>query len=101
VVYFPGPYDEDIPRARRLMSQAAAGMWREPAWREAILEEPEVWGVQAMSTDAITLRVAARTVPLRQWEVERELRDLLKVALAAPPGQRPPGPQPAEPQPAG
>jgi small-conductance mechanosensitive channel len=89
VVDVPVPYDEDIPRARRLMSTAAAGMWAEPSWREAILEEPEVWGVQELDKDAVTLRVAARTVPLRQWEVERELRERLKIALAAPPEPQP------------
>ena len=86
VVDVPIPYDDDLPRARGLMRRAAAGMWREPAWREAILEEPEVWGVQGIDKDVVTLRVAARTVPLRQWEVERELRERLKVALAAGPG---------------
>jgi moderate conductance mechanosensitive channel len=89
VVDVPVPYDEDIPRARQLMSAAAAGMWQEPAWREAILEAPEVWGVQQLDKDAVTLRVAARTVPLRQWEVERELRERLKVSLAAPPEPQP------------
>ncbi len=89
VVDIPVPYDADIHRARRLMSTAAAGMWQEPAWREAILEEPELWGVQDLSTDAITLRVAARTVPLRQFEVERELRERLKVAVAGPPDRQP------------
>jgi small conductance mechanosensitive channel len=89
VVDIPVPYDEDIPRARRLMTGAAAGMWQEPAWREAILEEPELWGVQNLSTDAITLRVAARTVPLRQFEVERELRERLKIALSGPPDRQP------------
>jgi small-conductance mechanosensitive channel len=89
VVDVPVPYDEDIPRARQLMSAAAAGMWQEPAWREAILEEPEVWGVQQLDKDAVTLRVAARTVPLRQWEVERELRERLKVSLAVPPEPQP------------
>lgn len=89
VVDIPVPYDEDIPRARRLMITAAEGMWQEPAWREAILEEPELWGVQNLSKDAITLRVAARTVPLRQFEVERELRERLKVALSAPPERQP------------
>jgi len=89
VVDVPVPYDEDIPRARRLMTTAAARMWEEPAWREAILEEPELWGVQDLSTDAVTLRVAARTVPLRQFEVERELRERLKIALSEPPDRQP------------
>ncbi len=107
VVDVPIPYDDDLPRARGLMRHAAEGMWREATWREAILEEPEVWGVQGIDKDVVTLRVAARTVPLRQWEVERELRERLKVALAgagaqpgaqsvAQPGAQP-GARPAEP----
>jgi moderate conductance mechanosensitive channel len=97
VVDVPIPYDDDLPQARGLMRRAAAGMWREPAWREAILEEPEVWGVQGIDKDVVTFRVAARTVPLRQWEVERELRERLKVALAAVPGALP-GEHPGEPR---
>ncbi|HEY7145724.1 MAG TPA: mechanosensitive ion channel family protein [Streptosporangiaceae bacterium] len=92
VVDVPLPYDEDIPdipRARAVLSGAAAGMWQEAAWREAILEEPEVWGVQDLARDAVTVRVAARTVPLRQSEVERELRERLMTALAGPAGREP------------
>jgi len=48
-----------------------------------ILEKPEVWGVQTLYTDAVLLRVVARTVPLRQWEVQRELTERLKNSLDA------------------
>ena len=58
-------------------------MWQEPGWQKVILEEPEVWGVQTLYTDAVLLRVVARTVPLRQWEVQRELTERLKNSLDA------------------
>jgi hypothetical protein len=48
-----------------------------------ILDEPQVWGVQAVSADEVLIRLTARTVPLRQWEVARELRERLKAALDA------------------
>jgi moderate conductance mechanosensitive channel len=83
VVDFPVPYRHDIPHVRQLMAQTAAAMWQEPGWHEIILEEPEVWGVQAMYSDAVLLRVVAKTVPLRQWEVQRELTERLKNALDA------------------
>jgi len=83
VVDFPVPYRHDIPQVRRVMAQTAIAMWQEPAWHEVILEEPEVWGVQTLYTDAVLLRVVARTVPLRQWEVQRELTERLKTALDA------------------
>ena len=83
VVDFPVPYRHDIPQVRQVMAQTATAMWQEPAWHEIILEEPEVWGVQTLYTDAVLLRVVARTVPLRQWEVQRELTERLKTALDA------------------
>lgn len=83
VVDFPVPYHHDIPLVRRTMMQTADAMWQEPAWHEMILEEPEVWGVQELSSDAVLMRVTARTVPLRQWEVQRELTERLKIALDA------------------
>jgi hypothetical protein len=60
-----------------------AAMWQEPSWREVILEKPEVWGVQTLYTDAVLLRIVARTAPLRQWEVQRELTERLKNSLDA------------------
>jgi small conductance mechanosensitive channel len=83
VVDFPVPYRHDIPQVRQVMAQTATAMWQEPAWHDIILEEPEVWGVQTLYTDAVLLRVVARTVPLRQWEIQRELTERLKTALDA------------------
>jgi small conductance mechanosensitive channel len=83
VVDFPVPYRHDIPQVRQVMAQTATAMWQEPTWHEIILEEPEVWGVQTLYTDAVLLRVVARTMPLRQWEVQRELMERLKTALDA------------------
>jgi moderate conductance mechanosensitive channel len=83
VVDFPVPYHEDIATVRQVMRRTADAMWEEPAWHEIILEEPEVWGVQEVSSDAVLMRVTARTMPLRQWEVQRELAERLKIALDA------------------
>jgi small-conductance mechanosensitive channel len=81
VVDFPVPYHHDLPRVRQTMLRTADGMWQDPAWHEIILEEPEVWGVQELSSEAVLMRVTARTLPLRQWEVQRELTERLKLAL--------------------
>jgi hypothetical protein len=40
-------------------------------------------GVQTLYTDAVLLRVVARTEPLRQWEVQRELTERLRNSLDA------------------
>jgi small conductance mechanosensitive channel len=83
VVDFPVPYDHGIPAVRELMARTAHQMWQASPWHDILLEEPEVWGVQSLSSDAIVMRVAARTAPLRQWEVQRELTERLKDALDA------------------
>jgi moderate conductance mechanosensitive channel len=83
VVDFPVPYRHDIPQVRQVMARTASAMWQEPSWQKIILEEPEVWGVQTLYTDAVLLRVVARTEPLRQWEVQRELTERLKNSLDA------------------
>ena len=58
-----------------------------------MLEKPEVWGVQDISGSQAVMRMAAKTLPLRQWEVARELRERVKSALDA----GPPAPVEAEP----
>ena len=83
VVDFPVPYDLDIVEVRSLMESTAVAMWQDPAWQDVILERPEVWGVQEVTNDSVLIRVIARTAPLRQWEVGRELREQIKTALAA------------------
>jgi small conductance mechanosensitive channel len=89
VIDFPVAYDQDLPHVRSIMKETAAQMWQEERWHDVITEEPEVWGVEAVYSDAIVMRLVARTLPLRQWEVARELRERLKTALnfAAAPGQ--------------
>jgi moderate conductance mechanosensitive channel len=82
VVDIPLPYNLDITEARPLMEDAAVAMWHDDAWSDVILERPEVWGVQQVTSDAVLMRVIARTAPLRQWEVGRELRERLMVALS-------------------
>lgn len=81
VVDLPLGYDQDVRRARETMKQAAVAMWRDSRWRDLILEEPDVWGVQELLSNAVVLRVVAKTVPLKQWEVARELRERLMAAL--------------------
>jgi len=81
VLDFPVPYEADLARTRALLEQAAEAMWRERSWRKVMLEKPEVWGAQSISSSQVTMRMVARTAPLRQWEVEREMRARVKHAL--------------------
>jgi small-conductance mechanosensitive channel len=83
VIDFPVPYEADLAEIRSLLTDAAEVLWDDPVWRVVLLEPPEVWGVQEISSDEVTMRIVAKTAPLRQWEVERELRARVKAALDA------------------
>ena len=71
-------YDEDLARAKRVMNEVAQGLWEDEDYRSVIIEAPEVTGVEALSPDAITLRVLVKTQPMEQWAVARELRQRIK-----------------------
>ncbi|HEY2575345.1 MAG TPA: mechanosensitive ion channel family protein [Streptosporangiaceae bacterium] len=83
VIDFPVPYNQDMSEIREIMTQVATTMWREPRWDGVILEEPKVWGVQSLSSSEAVWRLVAMTTPPRQYEVERELRERIKVELDA------------------
>ena len=81
VIDFPVPFEADLATIRELLARTGNGMWNEPTWRAVMLEAPEVWGAQEISKDEVTMRMVAKTAPLRQWEVEREMRARIKRAL--------------------
>ena len=91
VIDYPVPYGEDLARIRALMEQAANSLYRERGWKKLMLEKPEVWGAQELSGKEVTMRLVAKTAPMRQWEVARELRARVKAALDAA-GVQPAGP---------
>jgi hypothetical protein len=81
VIDFPVPFEADLADIRALLAGTGERMWNEPAWRAVMLEAPEVWGAQAIAKDLVTMRIVVKTAPLRQWEVEREMRARVKRAL--------------------
>jgi small-conductance mechanosensitive channel len=83
VIDFPVPYEADLSTIRTILSDAAETLWNEPSWRPVMLEKPEVWGAQEVSSAEVTMRIVVKTAPLRQWEVGRELRARVKAALDA------------------
>jgi moderate conductance mechanosensitive channel len=71
-------YDTDIPTARGVMKGVADELWREDP---AVLEEPEIWGVEDLGASGIAIRLVVKTKPSEQWAVSRELRERIKAAF--------------------
>ena len=67
-------YGTDVVHTCRVIGEVAEEFAAEDAWGGSVLEPPEVWGVQAMGTDGLTIRLVVKTAPRQQYGVARELR---------------------------
>jgi small-conductance mechanosensitive channel len=83
VLDVPVEYDVDLDKVRTLLAETAGAMAIDTPWDTVILEDPTVWGVQALSGEAIVVRVVCKTAPGQQSEVARELRERVKKAFDA------------------
>ncbi|MBW3657304.1 MAG: mechanosensitive ion channel family protein [Actinobacteria bacterium] len=77
----PFALDTDIPTARRIVQAVADGMADDREWGQDIIAPPEIWGVQHWGPDGLSLRLVIPTRPLRNWDVNRQLRERLKHAF--------------------
>ncbi|KJE25430.1 small-conductance mechanosensitive channel [Frankia torreyi] len=82
VLDVPLDYDTEVGEAKRVLGRTADELWADPRWSSLILAEPEVWGMETMTADGYSLRLAVKTQPLKQWEVARELRERVRTALS-------------------
>ncbi|HVL06252.1 MAG TPA: mechanosensitive ion channel family protein [Acidimicrobiales bacterium] len=76
-------YGTETAKALSVIKQVATDLWAEEPWSEEILEEPDVWGVESLDADGVTIRLVVKTRPLSQWKVARELRVRIKRAFDA------------------
>lgn len=73
----------DVEAATRTMQATAAEVVARPELAVDVLGEPEVWGVEALTPQGITLRLVLKTRPGSQWKVMRALRQDVGTALEA------------------
>jgi small conductance mechanosensitive channel len=81
LVDVPVPTSEDIDAAAAALREVGKGLVREDRWAPLLLDEPRLLGVDTLELAQVQLRLAARTLPGRQWEVGRELRRRSVLAL--------------------
>lgn len=81
VVDIPIAAGADIDRAQVVIKQTADALALDDEWSGRVLAAPEVWGVESITLDAVTVRLVVKTAPSEQWRVARELRSRIKLAL--------------------
>jgi small conductance mechanosensitive channel len=71
-------YGTDVEQAKTVMKNAADEMWRQDT---AILEEPEMWGVQNLNPNGVQLRLTIKTTPNEQFRISRALLQEIKASF--------------------
>lgn len=71
-------YAEDVDRAMAILTEVGQELANDETYGQLVLEPPQVLGVEALAESQVTIRMLAKTLPLRQWDVARELRRRIK-----------------------
>jgi small conductance mechanosensitive channel len=80
VVDVPLAATVDIARVNDVLHQVCEDAYADPDLRRLLLDMPSVMGLESLELGVVHIRVVARTLPGRQFEINRELR--VRVALA-------------------
>jgi small conductance mechanosensitive channel len=74
-------YKEDTDKVVSVMQTVAADLRTDETLGPDILEDLEVFGVDAFGDSAVVIKARLKTKPIRQWAVGREYRRRLKYAF--------------------
>ncbi|WP_309708055.1 mechanosensitive ion channel domain-containing protein [Pseudolysinimonas sp.] len=75
------PYDADIDAVKERMLQTGVEMRADGKWKRLMIEQPEIWGIESISAEAIILRLVVKTRSGAKDDVARELRARVKRTL--------------------
>jgi small conductance mechanosensitive channel len=81
VIDIPVPTSADLNMVNDLLSDVAEKAADDPALKDLLLDAPQLMGVESIELDTVNLRMVARTLPGKQFEVGRRIRVLVVRAL--------------------
>ncbi|MEV6338438.1 mechanosensitive ion channel family protein [Nocardia vinacea] len=71
----------DITRINEILHEVGTKAYEDRRLKPLLLDEPTVMGVEDLTVDQMNIRMVARTLPGKQFEVGRELRVRVAAAL--------------------
>jgi moderate conductance mechanosensitive channel len=74
VVDVPVPSTVDVGQATQVLQRVGQEAYADEHLRRMMLDEPSVMGVERIEVDVFLLRMVARTLPGKQFDVGREIR---------------------------
>jgi small-conductance mechanosensitive channel len=81
VIDIPVPTSADLNVVNDLLHGVAEKAMEDPGLRALLLDTPQLMGVESIELDTVNLRMVARTLPGKQFEVGRRIRVLVVRAL--------------------
>ncbi|BBZ66423.1 mechanosensitive ion channel protein MscS [Mycolicibacterium insubricum] len=82
VVDVPVPTSVDLNTVNDVLRQVCDEAVDDPQLKDLLLDKPQLMGVESIHIDNVNVRLVARTLPGRQFEVGRRLRVLIVAKLA-------------------
>jgi small conductance mechanosensitive channel len=83
VVDIPVPTTLDVNRVNEILREVGREAFRDPGMRPLLLDPPSVMGVESLEVEQVNVRMVARTLPGKQFEVGRDLRARIVQAFRA------------------
>jgi small-conductance mechanosensitive channel len=81
VVDIPVPTSADINTVNEVLRNVSTTAMQDDKLPDLLLDEPQLMGVESIQVDILNMRMVARTLPGKQFEVGRRLRALIVAAL--------------------
>lgn len=74
-------YDTNLAHAMAVIKKVADDIWEEGPDNATILEEPEIWGIEAFGEHSIAIRLVMKVEPAEQYATARMVRGRIKDAF--------------------
>jgi small conductance mechanosensitive channel len=74
-------YKENVDQVMEVLREVGRKMREEKQYSSLMIDDPQILGVDDFGDSQVTIKMLAKTVPLKQWEVARELRRRIKHAF--------------------
>ena len=81
VIDIPLSTDTDIAHVNAVLQDVGAQAYADESMRSLLLDAPSVMGVESLAVDQLAIRMVARTLPGKQFDVGRALRARALIAL--------------------
>ncbi|RBP66467.1 small conductance mechanosensitive channel [Brevibacterium sanguinis] len=78
VLDIPIAYNTTMDTYSEIIAATTEAVEKDPEVADAILEKPEIWGVESLSAESQVVRTVLKTKPNQQWMVARAFRAELK-----------------------